>query len=552
MRPDFPVIHSLRRASSCLALAGSLLAIPVVAQRPAPAWTRGATCYEIFVRSFSDSDGDGIGDLKGLIAKLDYINDGTPGGRRSLGARCIWLMPIAESPSYHGYDVSDYYKVEPDYGTNDDFKQLVTEAHARGIKVLVDLVLNHSSREHPAFKAALSDTASPYRDWYRFASPKPAELGPWGQDVWVKSPVRDEYYYAVFSNHMPDLNFQAPAVREEAKKIARFWLEEMGVDGFRLDAVSYLVEENGVLQGAPGTHAALHEFADYVHGVRPDAFTVGEVYDTIGTVLTYYPDQLDSYFAFEVADSIISAVRAGSARGVLPPILRLQRSAPAGRYSPFLRNHDQPRTRTELGGNMAKAKVAALLMLTMPGIPFVYYGEEIGMIGAKPDERLRTPMQWSRAHAGGFTRGTPWQPLQSDSLTTTVAAQERDPASLLHLTRRLIHLREANPALAGGELIPLTASHDAVASYIRRDGDRLVLVVANLSAKTLRGVTIASAEGALPAGRWALRNLLGGSAALPLRTGADGTLAGYVPLRTLAPRRGYLFELVPAPARAAR
>ena len=360
--------------------------------------------------------------------------------------------------------------------------------------------------------------------------------------------MRDEYYYAVFSSHMPDLNFQTPAVHEEAKKIARVWLEEMGVDGFRLDAVSYLVEENGVLQGAPGTHAELHEFADYVHSVRPDAFTVGEVYDTIGTVLTYYPDQLDSYFAFEVADSIISAVRTGSANGLLPPILRLQRDAPAGRYSPFLRNHDQPRTRTELGGDMAKAKVAALLMLTMPGIPFVYYGEEIGMIGAKPDERLRTPMQWRRSHGGGFTRGTPWEPLQGDSNTTTVAAQERDPASLLQLNRRLIHLRAANSALAGGALVPLIASHPAVAAYLRRDGDRVVLVVANLSAKPLRAVSLTSVEGAFPAGRWTPRSMLGGPAASPVLVGADGTLGGYVPLRVLAPRHGYLFELVAAPA----
>ena len=161
-------------------------------------------CYEVFVRSFYDSNGDGIGDLKGLIEKLDYID--------KLGASCIWLMPVAASPSYHGYDVSDYYNVEPAYGTNDDFKRLMKEAHRRGSVVLVDLVLNHSSSEHPYFQAALHDTTSPYRAWYRF-SRTPLGKGPWGGEAWHRSPVRDEYYYGVFWSGMPDLNYQTPASR---------------------------------------------------------------------------------------------------------------------------------------------------------------------------------------------------------------------------------------------------------------------------------------------------------------------------------------------------
>src|SRR5256884_5902022 len=182
-------------ARAALLGAGLLLSVwlaPLEAQRAsgvAPAWTRGAVCYEVFVRSFYDSNGDGIGDLNGLIEKLDYI--------AQLGASCIWLMPVAASPSYHGYDVSDYYKIEPAYGTNDDFKRLVKQAHRRGIVVLVDMVLNHSSSEHPYFQAALHDTTSPYRAWYRFA-PQPLGKGPWGGEAWHRSPVRDEYYYGVF------------------------------------------------------------------------------------------------------------------------------------------------------------------------------------------------------------------------------------------------------------------------------------------------------------------------------------------------------------------
>jgi glycosidase len=508
-----------------------------------PNWVHGATCYEVFVRSFYDSDGDGVGDLKGLTAKLDYINDGNPRSTRSLGARCIWLMPIVESPSYHGYDATDYYHVARAYGTNADFTRMVAEAHKRGIKVLVDMVLNHTSNEHPWFQAALRDTTSPYRAWYRWSATKPDSKGPWGQEVWYKSPIRDEYYYAVFWSGMPDLNYETPAVREEVKKIARFWLEEMHVDGFRLDAVPFLMEDGGTLAGSPGTHALLHEYATYVHSVQPNAFTVGEVYDSIGTVLTYYPDQLDSYFAFEVADSIIAAVRRGSGTGLLAPALRMQAAVPNDRWSPFLRNHDQPRTRTELGGDMAKSRLASLLLLTMPGVPFVYYGEEIGMEGRKPDERLRTPMQWRRGHADGFTTGAPWEALQADSLTTTVEAEEEDPRSVLTMNRRMIHMRSAMPALAEGRLVPLRSSVDGVAAYARRAGNRVVIVVANLTTDTLRRVSIASDSGVLPAGDWKVKSLLDGRTGAPVRIGSDGRLSAYVPMAVLAPLEGYLLEL---------
>ena len=538
-----------RRAALALVCAalGACASAQVPAPAPAPSiasWTLGATCYEIFVRSFQDSDGDGIGDIPGLISKLDYINDGDPGTRRDLGARCVWLMPVAESPSYHGYDVSDYYRIERDYGTNDDFKRLVAEAHRRGIRVLVDMVLNHASSEHPYFQEALRDSTSPYRAWFRWSPTRPTELNPWGQSNWHKSPLRDEWYYGFFWGGMPDLNYTHPPVVAEAKKVARFWLEDMGVDGFRLDAIPYLVEEPGRINHSAGTHAVLRDYAAYVRSVKPDAYTVGEVSDNSDAMLGYYPDQLDSHFAFEVADSLIAAVRSGSAKGLLPPVLRLQRELPANRWSPFLRNHDQPRTATELGGDLAKARIASFILLTLPGVPFVYYGEEIGMVGSKPDERLRTPMQWSRAPGAGFTRGTPWQPLQFDALETTVEAQERDPKSLLELHRRLIPVRDENAALAAGRLVPLVASNDAVAAYVRREGDRAVLVVANLGAMPATDVSLAAGTGALPRGSWTLRSLLGGADAPPLTIGGDGRLAGYSPLYTLAPLEGYLFELI--------
>jgi len=507
-------------------------------------WRRGAVCYEIFVRSFQDSDGDGVGDLRGLIERLDYINDGDPGSRRDLGARCIWLMPVAQSPSYHGYDVTDYYRIDRDYGTNDDFKLLVFEAHKRGIRVLVDLVLNHASSDHPYFKHALLNPDSPYREWFLFRPRPPAGESPWGTPIWHRSEARDEVYYGLFWGGMPDLNYESPAVVEEAKEIATFWLEELGADGFRLDAVKHLVEENGMVQHAPATHDVLRDFAAHLREVDPDAFTIGEVWDSIGAMLPYYPDQLDAYFAFEASDAILDAVRSGSADRLLPPFLRLQRELPAERWSPFLRNHDQTRTMTLLEGDAAKAKLAATLLLTLPGLPFVYYGEEIGMTGDKPDPRIRTPMAWARRPGVGFTDGLAWEPLHADSLTANVEAQDDDPGSLLHLYRTLIHLRGEQPALAAGELVPLAASADAVAAYLRRDAAGSVLVVANLGAAPLSGVRLASDGAVLPPGRYALRGLLGEPAAAALEVGEDGRLGGYLPLPSLGALHAHVFALV--------
>jgi alpha-amylase len=531
---------SIARAARIGAALVACAALPSPLSPQEPAWTRGAVCYEVFVRSFYDSNGDGIGDLNGLIAKLDYI--------ATLGASCIWLMPVAASPSYHGYDVSDYYRVEPAYGTNDDFKRLVAEAHRRGIAVLVDMVLNHASSEHRSFQAALRDTTSPYRAWYRF-SPTSLGKGPWGAEAWHRSPVRDEYYYGVFWSGMPDLNYETAAVRDEAKKVATFWLRDMDVDGFRLDAVPYLIEEGTCLMGCPGTHAFLRDYAAHVRGVKPEAYTVGEVWGNINAVMPYYPDQLTSYFGFELADSLLSAVRTGSAAGLLAGFLRLQDTLPPHRWSPFLSNHDGTRSMTALGGDIARAKLAATLLLTLPGLPFVYYGEEIGMTGDKPDPRLRTPMQWSPRPGLGFTSGTAWESAQPDSLTTTVLAQDADAGSLLNLYRRLIGLRRSNDALATGKLVPLSPLSPQVAAYLRRteDGKHAVLVVANLGATAVSRLAIASTGSVLAPGRYSARNLLGGSPGAALQVSRDGRIRGYVPVTgRIAARRSLILDLIPA------
>ena len=447
------------------------------------------TCYEVFVRSFYDSNGDGIGDLRGLTQKLDYIS--------GLGADCVWLMPIAESPSYHGYDVTDYYKIEPDYGTNDDFKAFVAAAHQHKIKVLVDMVLNHTSSEHPWFQEALKDSTSPHRNWYRW-SKTPG-------NNWHKSPVRDEYYFGLFWSGMPDLNWENPAVMEEMKRVARFWLDSMHVDGFRFDAVRHLVEVGNEFSNTPGTHAVLREYGQYVRSIAPQSYTIGEVWDNPDVILTYYPDQLDAYFAFPISEALIEAVRSGKAGGLIATVEQFQRAVPEYRFAPFQRNHDQTRTMTALAGDTIGARLAITILMTLPGVPFIYYGEEIGMTGDKPDERLRTPMQWT-ATSRGFTSGKPWETPQSDSLTVNVAAEEHR-GSLLALYRELIRRRAQDTDLRDAPLEPVETGNESVIAYKRGH----TLVVANL--------------GKTPA-----------QVALPGRT-----------LPPLAPRTAYIYELTQRP-----
>ena len=260
-------------------------------------------------------------------------------------------------------------------------------------------------------------------------------------------------------------------------------------------------------------------------------------------MLAYYPDQLDAYFAFDVSDAILAAVRSGLAGELLPVVVRLQREAPVGGWSPFLRNHDQTRTMTTLGEDLNGAKLAATILLSLPGLPFVYYGEEIGMTGDKPDPRIRTPMQWSTEPGAGFTDGLAWEPLQPDSLTANVAVEDSDSTSLLHLYRSLIHLRSTNPALGGGTLVPLRASRDHVLSYLRRQGNDAVLIVVNLGTTQLSGVTVESDDAALATGTYELRGLLDNTAGTELQVGPAGRIERYPPMETLAPRIAHVFAL---------
>lgn len=531
---------------ACLCLL-SWLAPPAAAQSGAPPtleWRDAGTCYEVFVRSFQDSDGDGIGDLRGLIQKLDYLNDGNATTDGDLGVDCVWLMPVAASPSYHGYDVTDYYRVNPSYGSNEDFRAFTQEAHARGIRVLVDMVINHASDQHPAFRDAARSAASPYRDWFRW-NDAPGPANEWGDNNWHRSPGGQEYYYGFFSPVMPDLNWESPALRREMERVADYWLRDMGVDGFRLDAVRHLMEgADGTTTNVPRTHDMLREYGAHIRAVAPGAHTIGEVFDSTRALLAYYPDQLDGYFAFQVGNAIVDAVRTDSPGGVARVVMELREGVPDHRWSPFLRNHDQTRLMTELNGDVAGAKLAASILLTLPGLPFVYYGEEVGMTGDKPDPRIRTPMQWALAPSVGFTRGTPWEPLQPDSFTANVEAQDDDPASILNHYRKLIRLRAGDEALRVGAFVPLDADQPQVLAYLRHSGGSVTLVVANMGLREATDVALTSGGGALPAGAYAPVEVLAGARAQATSVDEEGRLVGYVPLPSLAPRTAYVIRMV--------
>ena len=452
-------------------------------------------------------------------------------------------MPVMEAASYYGYDVVDYYDIEQDYGTLDDLRRFVAEAHRRGIRVVLDLVLNHTSRDHPWFQEALRDPTSPYRDWYIFSAEDPGYAGPWGAVAWHPSPVAAEFYYGIFWEGMPDLNYRNPAVTEEAKKVTTFWLD-LGADGFRLDAIKHLIEDGRVQENTPETHAWLRDYRAFLDATAPDAYTVGEIFGADAASLApYYPDQLHAYFVFEVGQQILAS-SIGNGRALTERVGRVDAALPDQRWAPFLTNHDQARAMVALNGDVARAKLAATALLTMPGLPFVYYGEEIGMTGNKPDERIRTPMQWSAEPGGGFTTGEPWQPFQDDLAEVNVAAQDADPDSLLNHYRRLVHLHVAHPALAHGAFVPLEATERAVAAYLRQTDDEAILVVINFGREPLANVALSAAATALAPGCHDLVSLLGDAPPAALTVGAGGAIAGQVPLPTLAPRTGYLVQVV--------
>lgn len=493
-------------------------------------WWNDAVFYEIFVRSFYDSDGDGIGDFNGIIQKLDYLNDGDPNTTSDLGVTGIWLMPIFPSPSYHGYDVTDYYTVNPQYGSLDDFKRLVEAAHQRGIHVIIDLVINHTSDQHPWFRAARDDPNSPYHDWYIWSDEDPGYTGPWGEEVWHPD-YKNGYYYGVFTAQMPDLNYNNPAVTAEMENVSRFWLEDIGVDGFRLDAAKHLIEDGRRQENTPETHAWFSQFRDFYKSVAPQALTVGEIYGSNAATVNAYTggDQLDLVFHFTLAQAFVQAAQNGSALPVLGELNTADRALSNWQFATFITNHDQDRVMSQLEGSTLKAKVAAALLLTSPGVPFIYYGEEIGMMGSKPDENIRRPMQWSSAPQAGFTSGTPWRAPDGNYKFVNVDFESGQPDSLLNFYRQLIHLRAAHPALRVGSFDIIKTGSTQLAASLRVSQTEAILTLINTSASPNDEYYLKVKESPLSAGVYTLTSLNSDLPAQTITVDADGAFNWQTP-----------------------
>jgi alpha-glucosidase len=465
-------------------------------------WWREGVFYQIYPRSFQDSNGDGIGDLAGIRRRLDHLNDGTP---RSLGVQAIWLSPFYRSPMKDfGYDVSDYRDVDPIFGTLDDFDHLLEEAHRREIRVLVDLVPNHTSDQHPWFIASRSSRNDPKRDWYVWADPRNG--GPpnnWRavfgaaekRAAWTLDPASGQYYLHHFLPEQPDLNWWNEDVRRAIDEVMRFWLDR-GVDGFRIDVAHSLVKDK-LLRNNPRLFAKRrprHNWElDEVHEIHrrwrrlldeyDDRMAVGEVSSRkLSNLVRYYgnDDELHMPFNFNFLRQPWSAEKF---KGVVEEWERLLPSHAWPDYT--LTNHDRSRAASRYGPR--RARVAALMLLTLRGTPFIYYGEEIGMTDVPiPPERIvdvdgrdpeRTPMQWDATAKAGFTTGRPWLPIAADADQVNVAAQREEPASLFSFYRRVIWLRRGSPALRAGSYRTLRAPRGVFAYLREAEDERLVIAL---------------------------------------------------------------------------
>lgn len=450
--------------------------------------------YEIFVYSFYDSDGDGIGDLNGVIQKLDYIAD--------MGFNGIWLMPVMPSPTYHKYDVTDYYGIDEQYGSAADFQALLDACHERNIRVVIDMVINHTSSEHEWFETACDYLRTleeneepdlsecPYAGYYHFAKEQVnGSYYPVSGSGW--------YYEGVFWSEMPDLNLENAALRQELEKIASYWLE-MGVDGFRMDAAMHFEESDTAFNTE-----VLNWLYSYCKGINPDFYMVSEVWAAEGTIADYYESETPSMFNFDLADSegkLIKAARGKlDAAGLVTSMLAYQEdfSAAYPEYidAPFITNHDMGRVCNALVSDENDLKMAGGLLMTMNGSPFVYYGEEIGMKskGTK-DENKRLPMYWSDTDTDGMTAG----PADADEgITSSFAGAEEqiaDETSILNYYKRALRLRNENPEIARGTITKVDALCDGHQAAILKTWEESTIAIVYNTSDEERKVDLSGTE----------------------------------------------------------
>lgn len=479
------------------------------------AWWQAGVIYQIYPRSFQDSNGDGIGDLAGITRRLPHLTE--------LGVDALWLSPIFSSPmADFGYDIADYIGIDPIFGTLDDFDALLSAAHELDLKVILDLVPNHTSDRHPWFIESRSSCDNPKRDWYIWRDPAPGGGPPnnwmseFGGGAWELDEKTGQYYYHAFLAAQPDLNWRNPLVRQAIHDVMRFWFRR-GVDGFRVDVIWHLIKDEQFRdnpanpnygEGQPPHHAVVplytadrpevHEVIAELRRVVDefeDRVLIGEIYLPIERLVTYYGRDLSGAhlpFNFTLLQS------AWNARAIARLIDEYEGALPAGGWPNWvLGNHDRPRVASRVG--VEQAGVAAMLLLTLRGTPTVYYGDEIGMhqVPIPPDrvqdpfeknvpgmglgrDGARTPMQWDASAFAGFSTVDPWLPVADDFVTENVANLRHDRTSIYELHRRLLALRRASPALTRGSYRPVAASGDLLL-YVRQYAQQRVLVALNLS-----------------------------------------------------------------------
>ena len=475
-----------------------------------PTWFRDIVLYEIFPRSFYDSNGDGMGDLKGITAKLDYI--------ASLGVGAIWLTPIFASPSYHGYDTADYYKINPDFGTEDDLRELVREAHRRNLRVLLDYVVAHSSNQHPFFKDAYGNLKSQYADWFRW-----------------RDPAHTRYESFASNDIMPTWNHDDPQVEKYLIDVAKYWMQT-GIDGYRADYVLNV------------PHSFWKKLRAELKAIHPDFVLLAEAWTNALAIKPYYDNEFDATFDFPLYgdiqgshDKIGTSILLGKRS---PHVMEGTLAAEQVLYPPgaqrvvFLENHDTDRAMSQVNGNRSRAKLGAMLLLTLPGTPMIYYGGEIGMSGVKPspptdDKPLREPMDWYAAESG--TGMTTWfkPAVRNNQASDGVSVEEQSGKadSLLEYHRALIALRNANSALRTGafEKIELDSAANVYA-YLRQDSTAAFVVVLNFADAPV-AVTLDLGATALADDRYAAINALSKQVihldGLTLKLSLDAT-TGYV------------------------
>lgn len=523
-------VSILAGMSACLS--SPVTAKPAAASAQAEPWWNHAVIYEIYPRSFQDSDGDGIGDLRGVTQRLDYL--------QALGVDAIWLTPFFPSPNADfGYDVADYTGVAREYGTMRDWDVLTREAKKRGIRVLVDLVLNHSSDQHPWFKEARASRTSPKRDWYVWHDPAP-DGGPptnwesiFGGSTWEYDAATKQYYYHIFLPQQPDLNWSSPGLQKAMYGVMKFWLRH-GASGFRLDATPYLFEDPAwpndpdVKGGAPvwlkpynsglePNHAILRQMRRIVDAAPGQAILLGEsstaTIEDLARVYGKAADEINLPMNFLYGNLTRLDARVFKQR-IDEAHLKLNGQPPVA----FFSSHDHSRQWTSFGdgvNNDAIARLTAAMTLTQRGTALVYYGEEIGMADLRPDELAafplgprrkvadkrdpeRSPMQWTGDAGAGFSTGAPWLPVAAAAKQTNVAAQLHDPASMHAWYARLLALRKTEPALRDGQYVPLESGNADVVAFARRDATGAgVLVLLNMSDKAQK-LAITGWPGAAP------------------------------------------------------